>query len=67
MIKLTKVLIIMLHSQLIDTFGGTEGLRDEGLFESAINASFQTFGEVEAYPSIIVKATGYNPAAFFVL
>ena len=46
----------MLHDQLISETGGTPGLRDEGLLESALFAPFQLFGNEELYPSIIEKA-----------
>ena len=41
MITLSKKQIIMLHSQLISETGGTDGIRDEGLLDSAISAPFQ--------------------------
>lgn len=53
---ITKKQIIMLHDQLISETGGTPGLRDEGLLESALFAPFQLFGNEELYPSIIEKA-----------
>lgn len=34
---LDKRQILMLHSMLIEQSGGTDGLRDEGLLDSAIN------------------------------
>lgn len=54
--------IKMLHSMLIAETGGTDGIRDEGLLESAVNAPFQTFGNVEVCPSIQQKAArlGYG-------
>ena len=39
--KLTKEQILMLHAELIKETGGTDGLRDEGLLDSALNAPFQ--------------------------
>ncbi|WP_242836207.1 type II toxin-antitoxin system death-on-curing family toxin [Ruminococcus albus] len=36
--------------------GGTDGLRDEGMLESALNAPFQIFDDTEVYPSIQQKA-----------
>ena len=36
--KLTKEQIIMLHSELIRETGGSDGLRDEGLLDSALNS-----------------------------
>ena len=43
--KLTKEQIIMLHSELIRETGGVDGLIDEGLLDSALNAPFQGFGD----------------------
>jgi len=54
--KLTKEQILMLHAELIKETGGTDGLRDEGLLDSALNAPFQEFGETAAYPSLQQKA-----------
>lgn len=56
MIILSKEQILRLHSQLISETGGTDGLRDEGMFESALTAPFQVFDETEVYPSIQQKA-----------
>lgn len=44
MIVLSKQQILLLHSQLISGTGGSDGLRDVGLLESAINSPFQQFG-----------------------
>lgn len=44
MIVLSKQQILILHSQLISETGGSDGLRDVGLLESAINSPFQQFG-----------------------
>ena len=41
---LNKRQILMLHSALIEESGGSDGIRDEGLLDSAINTPFQTFG-----------------------
>ena len=59
---LSKAQIIKLHTQLIDEYGGTDGIRDMGLFESAIYAPFQMFGEIEAYPTLREKGVrlGYG-------
>ncbi len=52
----------MLHSQLIAETGGTDGIRDEGLLDSALSAPFQSFADTEVYPSIQQKAArlGYG-------
>ena len=54
--RLTKEQILLLHRSLIREAGGSEGLRDEGLLESALEAPFQSFGETDVYPSIQQKA-----------
>lgn len=56
MIKLTKKQVLTLHTQLVQETGGSDGLRDEGLLDSAINAPFQTFSGYELYPSLQHKA-----------
>lgn len=56
MILLNKEQIIDIHSLLIKESGGIDGLRDENLLESAINAPFQTFAGDELYPTIQKKA-----------
>ena len=56
MIRLSKEQILMLHSQLIEEFGGSDGIRDMNLFESAIETPFQSFDGMELYPTIQAKA-----------
>lgn len=53
--KLSKDQIIMLHSQLIEQTGGTDGIRDVNLLESAIEPPFQSFAGEELYPTIQKK------------
>lgn len=53
---LTVPQILMLHKSLIEAFGGSEGVRDPGLLESAVNAPFQTFAGRSLYPGIHRKA-----------
>lgn len=62
MIVLSKEQVIALHAQLIEETGGVGDLRDEGLLDSALNAPFQSFGNVEPFPSIQQKAArlGYG-------
>ena len=56
MIVLSKEQILMLHEQLIKTTGGSTGIRDEGMLDSALSNPFQSFGGEELYPSIQAKA-----------
>ena len=60
--KLTKEQILMLHNELIRETGGSGGLRDEGLLDSALNAPFQGFGDVDSFPSLQQKGArlGYG-------
>ena len=59
---LSKRQILMLHSMLVAQSGGADGLRAEGLLESAINTPLQTFGGQELYPTVLEKAArlGYG-------
>lgn len=54
--QITKRQVLMLHSMLVSESGGLDGLRDEGLLESAINAPFQSFDDKDFYPTILEKA-----------
>lgn len=51
--------ILRLHFQIIEDFGGSHGVRDEGRLQSVVQAPKQiVFGE-EQYPSIFDKAAVY--------
>ncbi|MBR0249604.1 MAG: type II toxin-antitoxin system death-on-curing family toxin [Synergistaceae bacterium] len=54
--KLTVKQIISMHTRLVMETGGSDGIRDEGLLESAVNAPFQSFGGYDVYPTIYEKA-----------
>ena len=41
--RISKEQVIKIHSMLINQTGGIDGIKDEGLLESALNAPFQTF------------------------
>ncbi len=56
MIRLNKEQVVKLHTQLIETTGGSHGIRDEKLLDSALNNPFPSFGGEELYPSIQAKA-----------
>ena len=55
--RLSKDQILMLHSQLIQEFGGIDGVRDYSLLESAIESPFQSFGGEELYPTLQANTT----------
>ena len=56
MIGLTTKQVISIHSSLIEATGSTDGVRDMGLLESALEAPFQTFDGKDLYPALIQKA-----------
>ncbi len=53
---ITKEIILRLHELSIKEYGGSHGLRDEGLMESAIARPYQTFGGDDLYPTAFEKA-----------
>lgn len=59
---LSKRQVLLLHEQLLAQTGGLQGIRDESLLESALEAPFQGFGDTDAYPSLQQKAArlGYG-------
>ena len=48
--------ILLLHQKMITCSGGSAGVRDRGLIESALARGQASFGEVELYPAIEQKA-----------
>ncbi|MGN0679653.1 MAG: type II toxin-antitoxin system death-on-curing family toxin [Oscillospiraceae bacterium] len=56
MIRLTEQQVLSVHSMMIRATGGLDGIRDNGLLDSALNAPFQTFDGKELYPAILSKA-----------
>lgn len=56
MILLTVAEIVELHSKLIERIGGTDGIRDIALLESAVYSALSSFDGLEAYPSIEERA-----------
>lgn len=53
MISIEEVLAI--HQVLIQKYGGSEGVRDEGLLVAALERPFSGFGSVEFYPKVEEK------------
>ena len=45
MIKLSKEKVLLLHQLIAQETGGSVGIRDMGLLESALNNAYATFGE----------------------
>ena len=55
MIWVTADDVILIHSRIIQTTGGIEGLRDRAGLEAAIAAPLQSFGGKDLFPSDIEK------------
>ena len=51
MIKFSKEKVLLLHQILAEATGGSVGVRDEGLLDSALEGAFEGFGDKEFYPS----------------
>jgi len=47
--------VLMFHGKIIKETGGSAGIRDRGLIESALNRGFMTYDGKDLYPSIIEK------------
>ncbi len=56
MIKLSKEKVKQLHQLMARATGGSVGVRDEGLLDSAVQSAFATFDSVELYPTKEEKA-----------
>ena len=56
MIRLSKAQVILLHERLIEATGGGDGIRDDGMLDSALTNPFQSFGDEELYPSVQAKS-----------
>lgn len=60
--KIPIDMIMLMHKLIAEQTGGSVGLKDEGLLESAIENIFQTFDGEELYPTKEEKAArlGYS-------
>ena len=56
MIRFSKEKVKLLHQLLWEESGGSLGVRDESLLDSALENAFAGFGDVEFYPSKEEKA-----------
>lgn len=51
MIKFSKDKVLLLHQLIAQETGGSVGIRDEGLLESALETAFSSFDGQEFYPT----------------
>ena len=62
MIRFSREKVKLLHQLMAQATGGSVGVRDEGMLDSALEGAFATFDGVELYPSKEEKAAklGYS-------
>lgn len=51
MIRFSKEKVLLLHRLIAEETGGSMGVRDEGLLESALESAFSGFGGKDFYPT----------------
>jgi death-on-curing protein len=59
---LTLEQVLILHQRIIGQSGGSIGIRDKGILESALAQPYMTYGGQELYPTLIEKvaALGFS-------
>lgn len=57
--------VIAIHDSMIDLYGGSHGIRDLGLIQSAIARPQATFGGEDLYPTILQKAAALFHSLIF--
>ena len=56
---LTLEQLLVIHEDQIERYGGSSGIRDLGLIESALFRPQSTFGGEDLYPSLFEKAAAF--------
>ncbi len=51
MIKFSKEKVLLLHQLMAEATGGSVGVHDEGLLDSALESAFAGYGDKEFYPT----------------
>jgi death-on-curing protein len=52
--------VLVIHSRVIEEFGGDSGLRDRGLLESAVAMPHSTFDGADLHAGLAGKAAAYH-------
>jgi death-on-curing protein len=62
MIKFEREQVLLLQRTIIERTGGSDGVRDYNLLDSAINSAYQTFGGNDLYATVLEKGArlGYS-------
>lgn len=56
---LSKESVLLIHKIMVDKFGGSHGIRDEGLLDSALSMPESGFGNSYFHESLFDKASAY--------
>lgn len=56
---LSKESVLNIHKKMIDVFGGSYGIRDEGLLDSALEMPRAGFGDEYFHKTVFDKASAY--------
>lgn len=56
MIKFSSEKVLLLHRIILEATGGSDGVRDTGLLDSALEAAYATFDGKELFPTKEEKA-----------
>jgi len=56
MIRFSREKVLLLHQLLAEETGGSVGLRDQAMLDSALESAFSGFGDKEFYPTKEEKA-----------
>lgn len=54
--RLTEAQVIQMHNLLIEKTGGSAGIKDSGLLDSALNLPFQSFDGEDIYKTVRAKS-----------
>lgn len=57
--------VIAIHDSMIELYGGSFGIRDIGLLQSAISRPQASFGGIDLYPTIFDKAAALFHSLMF--
>lgn len=52
--------VLAIHAHLVERYGGSPGIRDRGLLESALAMPQAKFSEEELHPTLEEKAAAYS-------
>ena len=58
-VYLTVEIVLEIHGEVLAAFGGSAGIRDRGLLESAVAAPQATFGGESPFSDLVELAAAY--------